>query len=262
MSIERPLPASLSPSRLADFQSCPRKFQHASIDRIPQPATYATALGRYVHYVLEHIFALPQQERVVDRVVDYLAAAQVAILTDETKADLALDEAKTATFLRDGERIARNYFSMEDATTKNVIGIEQRINVEIDGVPLVGILDRLDREVDGSLTIVDYKTGRVPSANYESSSFANTEIYAAMCEAALDERPARIRLLYVGAGTTLERNVQPVVLKARRAAAATAWNNINAYYEAGAFPAKPSSNACRFCAYKSICTSNGVAVPV
>ena len=58
MTFERPLPASFSPSRLQDFQSCPRKFQHASIDRIPQPATKATALGRFVHYVLEQVFKL------------------------------------------------------------------------------------------------------------------------------------------------------------------------------------------------------------
>ena len=53
MAFEQPLPKSLSPSRLADFQTCPRRYQHASVERIPQPASYATAKGRFVRHLLE-----------------------------------------------------------------------------------------------------------------------------------------------------------------------------------------------------------------
>ena len=50
--------------------------------------------------------------------------------------------------------------------------------------------------------------------------------------------------------------------KATRSNAATsAWKKIQRYYEDGDFPATPSTNACRFCAYKEICRSNGVPVP-
>ena len=261
MTIERELPASLSPSRLQDFQSCPRKFQHASIDRIPQPATKATAMGRFVHYVLEQIFKLDGAERAVDRVGNFLDDAVTTILTEDVRSDLGLTDESIPNFVAEGTTIAKNYFTMEDATKRQVEGIEQRLNVEIDGVPLVGILDRLDREGDGSLTIVDYKTGRLPHANYMSSTFANTELYAAMCEAALNETPKRIRLLYVGAGEIIERPVTKVVVDARRKAAVKAWSSITTYYADGEFPAKPSASACRFCAYKSICRSNGVAVP-
>ena len=261
MSFERPLPASLSPSRLQDFQSCPRKFQHASIDRIPQPATKATALGRFVHYVLEQIFQLEAHERNVDKVADHLEGAVSAILTDDVRSDLGLTEETIPAFVREAEVISKNYFELEDATARQVEGVEQRINVEISGVPLVGILDRLDREADGSLTIVDYKTGRVPNANYMTSTFANTELYAAMCEASLNEMPARIRLFYVGAKEVIERPVTEIVVNARRKAAQTAWTSINTYYADGEFPAKPSANSCRFCAYKEICRGNGVNVP-
>jgi putative RecB family exonuclease len=218
-------------------------------------------MGRFVHYILENIFALPAHERVAERTNDYLDLATSTILTDDVRADLGLTESQQASFVREGDKIAKNYFTMEDATTRNVEGIEQRLNVEINGVPLVGILDRLDREDDGSLTIVDYKTGRAPNPNYLSSVFANTELYAAMCEEALKETPERIRLFYVGAGEIVERPVTAVVVDARRKAAATAWSNITSYYADGHFPARPSSNTCRFCAYKSVCRDAGVAVP-
>lgn len=261
MTFERPLPNSLSPSRLQDFQACPRRFQHASIDRIPQPATRATAIGRFVHYILEQIFKLDANERVADKTQTFLDDAVNNILTEDVRRDIGLTEATHSSFVREGESIAKSYFDMEDATSRTVVGIEQRLNVEIDGVPLVGILDRLDREEDNSLTIVDYKTGRAPNPNYLSSVFANTELYAAMCAEALQETPERIRLFYVGANEIVERAVTPVVVQARRRAAATAWQSINQYYDNGLFPAKPSANTCRFCAYKTQCRENGVNVP-
>ena len=58
MTFTQELPRSLSPSRLSDFQTCPRRYQYASVERIPQPASYATAKGRFVHYVFERLFML------------------------------------------------------------------------------------------------------------------------------------------------------------------------------------------------------------
>ena len=105
------------------------------------------------------------------------------------------------------------------------------------------------------------RRNRAPNPNYLSSVFANTELYAAMCAEALGETPERIRLFYVGANEIVERSVTPVVVQARRRAAATAWTSINEYYDNGLFPAKPSANTCRFCAYKTVCRDNGVDVP-
>ncbi len=93
-------------------------------------------------------------------------------------------------------------------------------------------------------------------------TFANAELYAALCEAELGEKPTKIRLMYVAKGESIERNVTDVVVKARSQSAATAWQKINQFYVDGEFPAKPSVNACRFCSYKNLCRANGVAVPV
>jgi RecB family exonuclease len=119
----------------------------------------------------------------------------------------------------------------------------------------------LDRAEDGTLTIVDYKTGGLPNRNYDSQTFANAELYAALCEAQLGERPTKIRLMYVAHGESIERPVSEVVVNARAQAAAGAWSRITRYYDDGDFPATPSTHACRFCAFKDLCRSNGVAVP-
>ncbi len=260
MAFDQPLPQSLSPSRLADFQACPRRYRHASIDRIPQPATYATAKGRFVHFVFERLFLLPASARTIDAARSFVEPAKEEILTAPVREEIQLDDAMLERLLAETDAIISRYFEMEDPATVTSEGVELRIGVTVAGAPLFGILDRLDRDPDGSLTIVDYKTGSLPNRNYDSQTFANTELYAALCEEELGERPTKIRLLYVTHGESIERPVSVVNVGARARTAVSAWTKINRYYSDGEFPATPSKHACRFCSFKDLCRSNGVAV--
>ena len=255
MSFDQPLPASLSPSRLADFQTCPRRYQHASIERRPQPATYATTKGRFVHYILERLFALDASERTLGRAREFLQPAVEVILTADVREDVAMDDVMEAKLLRESDAMVVIYFSIENPQLVDQQGVELRLRATVDGVPLFGILDRLDRDEQGRLVIVDYKTGALPNRHYDSQTFANAELYAALCEVALGERPTAIRLLYVAHGEVIERGVSEIVVRARTAAATSAWERINRYYAAGDFPPTPSPNACRFCAFTAICPS-------
>ncbi len=262
MTFTQELPRSLSPSRLSDFQACPRRYQYASIERIPQPASYATAKGRFAHYVFERLFNLRAEERTIERARGFVPAAVEEILTEDVRGDIAMDDEMMARLLRETEEIITTYFKMEDPTKVTSEGVELRLGVTINGAPLFGILDRLDRDEDGSLTIVDYKTGGLPNRNYDSQTFANAELYAALCQVGLGEKPTKIRLMYVTKGESIERDVSDVVLRARSQSAANAWEKINRFYGDGEFPATPSVRACRFCAYKDLCRAEGVAVPV
>ncbi|MGD0692552.1 MAG: PD-(D/E)XK nuclease family protein, partial [Acidimicrobiales bacterium] len=162
MSFTQELPRSLSPSRLSDFQTCPKRYQYASIERIPQPASYATAKGRFAHFVFEQLFNLPAEERTIDRARGFVPAAIEEILTEDVRVDIAMDDAMMDRLLKETEEIITTYFQMEDPTSVTSEGVELRLGVTINGAPLFGILDRLDRDADGSLTIVDYKTGGLP----------------------------------------------------------------------------------------------------
>ena len=261
MPFEQSLPKSLSPSRLNDFQSCPRKYQHASIERLPQPASYASAKGNFAHYIFEHLFKLPATDRTIEQARSFVSPAIDSVLTDQVRVDIDLTDAKFDELLQETEEIIVKYFEMEDPRSVTHEGVELRMGVTIDGAPLFGILDRLDRDEDGNLIIVDYKTGGLPNRSFDSSTFANAELYAALCKEKLGELPVKMRLLYVAHGEAVERNVTEVNVKAREKAAATAWQKINTYYNDGEFPATPSKNSCRFCKFKDLCRSEGVPVP-
>src|SRR3954471_13353209 len=60
---EAPRLPSLSPSRAADFKTCPLLFRFRTIDRIPEQPTPDQARGTLVHAVLERLFDLPPAER-------------------------------------------------------------------------------------------------------------------------------------------------------------------------------------------------------
>jgi putative RecB family exonuclease len=261
MALTGTLPAALSPSRLQDFQSCPRKFQHGVIDKLPQPATYATAKGNLVHEVLEHLFAEPPELRTPDAARALVPAAEESVLSPRVREEIGLTETTLGQLRRETDAIISQYFAMEDPSTVATVGVEMRLREPLDGAPVLGILDRLDEEPSGDLRIVDYKTGKLPNRDYDAQTFANTEIYAALCEAHLGRRPASIRLMYLAEGQSLDRPVTETNVAARRRSAADAWRKINEYYQSGEFPARPSRNACRFCSFREVCRANGVAVP-
>lgn len=261
MTFSQPLPKALSPSRLSDFQACPRRYQHASVERIPQRANYASAKGRFVHYIFERLMSLAARERTMVAARSFIEPALDEILTPEVREEIDLDDAGQARLLAETSLIIERYFTMEDPREVQSEGIEMRVAVTVDDTPLFGILDRLDRDDEGHLVIVDYKTGSLPNRNFDSQTFANAELYAVLCEEKFGERPSKIRLLYVSQGETLERTVTEVVIKARAAAAAAAWGKIRRYYDDGDFPATPSKNACRFCSFRDLCLSQGVPVP-
>ncbi|PRY33605.1 putative RecB family exonuclease [Pseudosporangium ferrugineum] len=60
---ERPAGPSLSPSRAADFKTCPLLFRFRTIDRLPEQPTRDQVRGTLVHAVLERLFDLPAEQR-------------------------------------------------------------------------------------------------------------------------------------------------------------------------------------------------------
>src|SRR6201996_7859490 len=63
---ERVRGPALSPSRAADFMTCPLLYRFRVIDKLPEPPSPAAARGTLVHAVLERLFDHPRPERTPD----------------------------------------------------------------------------------------------------------------------------------------------------------------------------------------------------
>ena len=92
---ERPIGPSLSPSRAADFKTCPLLFRFRTIDRLPERPTPDQARGTLVHAVLERLFDLPAAERTPEAAAA-LVAPQWTRLLEQEPALGALFEQATA----------------------------------------------------------------------------------------------------------------------------------------------------------------------
>ncbi|MEU4623778.1 PD-(D/E)XK nuclease family protein [Actinoplanes sp. NPDC023801] len=60
---ETPAGPSLSPSRAADFKTCPLLFRFRTVDKLPETPSADQVRGTLVHAVLERLFDLPAADR-------------------------------------------------------------------------------------------------------------------------------------------------------------------------------------------------------
>ena len=150
------------------------------------------------------------------------------------------------------------YFELEDPTAVDAVGVELRLETMLEGtgglapVHLRGIIDRLDLEPDGSLVVVDYKTGRAPSPGREREKMAGVETYALLCERALGVRPIAVRLLYLRSPVVVEREVLPSAVRRQERRTVEVWRAITRAHEHGSFRPSPGP-LCGYCAFADRC---------
>lgn len=202
------LPRALSPSRTQDFLGCPAKFYFRSILRIPSPVTYAQAKGTLTHAALERLFDHPRGERTPEIAVSYVQPEWEKMRDGSGYQDLiASDPGLEQRLLDESAELARRYFGIENPNVFDPVGRELRISANVSGVPMLGVIDRLDRVTypDGSEKVIisDYKTGKVPAPDdrYLSDKFFGMRTYTLLVQEELGVLPDQIRLIYVAGGT-------------------------------------------------------------
>ncbi len=250
------LPSSLSPSKVSSFSECALAFRFSAIDRLPDPPTVATVKGTLVHSALELLMLREPLERTAAAGAECVAAAAGAIVDDPEFRALDLDDAGLTLMTDEAHRLVERYFALEDPSSVTPIGLELKLEVQLDGLRLRGIIDRLEVDADGELVVTDYKTGRAPGQNFEQSRLSGVHFYAFLCERVLGRRPARVQLLYLAdpvAITTVptEQSVRALERKVR-----AIWSAIERACERDDFRPR-TSRLCDYCAYQAYCPAFG-----
>ena len=211
---QAPRRPSLSPSRAADFKTCPLLYRFRTIDRLPERKSPAAVRGTLVHAVLERLYDLPAAGRTVEAAQELLAPAWAELREDPGVAELFAtaqdDGAETdasapesvEAWLASAGTLVEKYFTLEDPTRIQPEGREELVEVTLpDGLLLRGYADRLDVAPNGALRVVDYKTGGMPREAFEAKALFQMKFYALVLWRTRGVVAAQLKLLYLRTAT-------------------------------------------------------------
>jgi putative RecB family exonuclease len=158
-----------SPSRLASFEDCPRKFYYRYVEKLPVDTEGVEAfVGKRVHEVLERLYHFTGRGMVpsLAKVLDRFRALWADAWSPE-RIRIVREGIEPHHYRANGERCLTNYdrrhYPFDHGET---LGLEERVSFQLDaagGYRVQGIVDRIVRAPDDAIEIHDYKTGqRVP----------------------------------------------------------------------------------------------------
>ncbi len=253
---------SLSPSRAADFKTCPLLYRFRTIDRIPEPPTTDQARGTLVHAVLERLFDLPANERTKQQ-----AAGLVAPQWDRLQAEqpllhelFELADAQTQ-FLEDTIGLLDGYFAVEDPRRLEPAQRECLVEAVVDDTLLIrGYIDRLDVSATGELRVVDYKTGGAPREAFEARALFQLKFYALVLWRTRGVVPKALRLLYLKDAEACDYTPDLDELGRFERNLVALWRAIEKATDTRDFRPRPS-RLCGWCSHQSRCPAYGGTPP-
>src|SRR5947207_5848550 len=213
-----PRPRSLSPSRAADFKTCPLLYRFRTIDRLPERPSPDMARGTLVHAVLEALFDLPAADRTPEAAAALVEPQwrrlveeqeELAGLFDRAEPEPGAAEPATAEgaaaretpeeFLAGARDLLGGYFAVEDPRRLEPAEREALVESRVDDDQLLirGYVDSLDVSPAGDLRVVDYKTGGAPREAFEARALFQLKFYPLVLWRTRGVVPRVLRLLYL-----------------------------------------------------------------
>jgi putative RecB family exonuclease len=260
--------AALSPSRAADFRTCPLMFRLRTIDHLPEEPSPDAVRGTVVHKVLEDLFDLPAAERTPERAEAMVQNAWEFVLDAEPEiATMFLDDGaanegpEITAWLTSCRESLRAYFALEDPRRLEPAERELYVEALLDSRLLLrGFVDRIDIAPDGAIRVVDYKTGRSPGVGYESKALFQMRFYALVIWRTRGIVPSLLRLVYLGDGQMVSYEPDEQDLRATERLVEAIWHAIEQARASGEWLPNPSW-ACGWCSFQDHCPAFGNQPP-
>ncbi len=171
-----------SPTTLNDYLKCPRLYwynHHPGL--VEEPRSVLMERGGFLHEVLEEFHAHEEDWRPLEgqQQKEWLEKALNEKLEGYlSRMDGVLDRKREEHQVRN---LLANYIrfatGMQRVRRLRTVAIERRFNLELDGVKIVGKIDRVNDAGDGDVEVVDYKTGAGKSMKYAYEAYFGPELY-------------------------------------------------------------------------------------
>lgn len=186
----------VSPTRLATFGECPRRY-HLAYLASPRPARGGPwahqSLGDSVHLALSRWYELDQQERTFAAPGDLLDGAWIP---------LGYRDAEQSEEWRARARQWVRAYATRQYGQPSPVGCERTVSTVDGGLILEGRVDRLDQR-GSRLVVVDYKVSRDAPTDDEARGSQALALYAVAAGRMFKRRCARVELHHIPTGTVV-----------------------------------------------------------
>lgn len=266
-----PLPEKFSFSQLAAFSTCPLQYKFAFILKIPASTDKASLIfGRVLHNTLYN-FLLPtlsERQKMQGDLFTVLEANNgknkkgeagliSGLLTEKRlleiyeefwQADGYQDKKEREDYFKKGVNALKKFLTeYKNNLPAEVLFLEKRFSFRIGGEIIKGAIDRVDKLADGTLEVVDYKTGK-SKTKLDFDAKRQLILYQLFLEEFLKIKVSALSYYYLESGekytfSATEKEIDRLKLEVRA--------EIEEIKKRQFIP-KPSM-MCAFCDFKSIC---------
>lgn len=249
------MPNSISPSRMSTFLQCPLRFRIETMQKLPSKTGVAAVAGTTIHAALELLMMEEPEHRTRGALDEFVQVSLEAIKETEDYQSLDPDKLKEFGFDAFVRRVAPRAFDLLALEVIDVKGTELKLEVDLDGWILRGIIDLLEDRGDG-LVVHDWKSGRAPSERYQSKALLGLDFYSVAASIEFGAIPAAVKLQYLDSRQTIKREPTERSVKAMKSKILAVRDAIDRACEHDAF--KPNvSKLCDWCSAKPYCPAHG-----
>jgi len=231
----------LSYSSINTYETCPAKYRFQYEERLPSSPSPALSFGDSLHQALHRFHSRPVP---VAPSLEELLQVLDDVWVGEGYADLSEEQ----TYLEHGRQVLTQYHRENAPSYRIPAAMEHRFTIEVEGVQLSGVIDRMDRIPGGGYEIIDYKTNRRLPPQARIDQDLQLSVYHLAAKEVWGIEPERLTLYYLLPGQRMSTTRTARDVDELRRRIVTAAERI----EAGKF--EPRSNPlCDWCDYHARC---------
>jgi putative RecB family exonuclease len=244
----------LSPSRVSEFNNCPRLYKYRVIELLPEPPSIDAERGTLIHTILEDLFDLPAVERTYDSATTMAPSRWHDQVNQKPElSSLVLNEKE---WLDRVAALLKNYFILEKPESFEATHREMHLGQDLTTeVYLHGYVDRIDVAPTGEVRIVDYKSGKSPKPGWEEKALFQLRVYALLYWRLHGVIPSLLVLHYLADARSVRSAPNDRELLSTEKKLLQIADEIIQAIEKDHFPPKPSK-LCDWCFFKTICPAH------
>lgn len=236
----------VSYSQLDTYERCSLRYKYQYVLKIPAPANAAASFGTSVHNALQVFYQMYKADDTVglEQLIEQLHKMWIPLGY--------ASQAHERRMKKEGEEMLTKFYTEHHKPGIVIVDLEKLFRIKIsDQVYVSGKIDRVDQLEDGSIEIIDYKTGAKPNEKELKDNIQLATYLMAAGEKSLYNKPAAqvvLTFYYLqdNAKISMKKSDEDILKTKERILQSTAQMATGEY--------KPTVGIhCSFCPFKMIC---------